>query len=331
MLCLTIYMFTSGLKHGGKRGRRQQMAGGVVNPGQHLCPLWLHNRSTFQDRLWSEVKQVKGEFFGGFPSMVWWLYTDEDEKCCAPLSWGLDQEKRLVCGGCEVMQQAIYTYPKKKKKQCADGLVWRVGFPDVTHRSSSSLGSFLLMTASSLFVNIWKAGQERSLVAGEPSLDFKQGQETPAPNLDAITSLKDGRCIKERINDSNLISCDRVSVTPWETVRVSGDKGSARGHVFCLLSKNQLGTLDRRWTSMFICQVVVMFTPLQSSKHTVMSTRIKSAPPACDSAHAIEKSTSIELMMMFKVWRHMKICGNRNLGFKQECKTSPSSEWDLVG
>lgn len=130
MLCLTIHMFTSGLKHGGKRGRRQQMAGGVVNPGRHLCPLWLHNRSTFQDRLWSEVKQVKGEILGGFSLVVWWLYTDEDEKCCAPLSWGPGQEKRLVCSGCEVMQQAIYTYPKKKKNNVqtvwCDGWVFQM-------------------------------------------------------------------------------------------------------------------------------------------------------------------------------------------------------------
>lgn len=64
-------------------------------------------------------------------------------------------------------------------------------------------------------------------------------------NIDAITQPKDGRCIKERINDSNLVSRDRDSVTPWETVRVSGDKGSTRDHVFCLLSQNQLGTLNR--------------------------------------------------------------------------------------
>lgn len=71
---------------------------------------------------------------------------------------------------------------------------------------------------------------------------LKQGQGTPTsnlppPNIDAITQPKGGRSIKERINDSNLISRDRDGVTPWETVRVSGDKRGTRGHVFCLLSK----------------------------------------------------------------------------------------------
>lgn len=36
----------------------------------------------------------------------------------------------------------------------ADGVVWLLCSTDATHRSSSSFGSFLLMTASSLFVNI---------------------------------------------------------------------------------------------------------------------------------------------------------------------------------
>lgn len=39
----------------------------------------------------------------------------------------------------------------------------------ITHRSSSSLGSFLLMTASSLLVNIWK-GAEDSQSHGGPFL-----------------------------------------------------------------------------------------------------------------------------------------------------------------
>lgn len=66
-------------------------------------------------------------------------------------------------------------YVSIKKRKDTDG---------VTHRSSSSLGSFLLMTASSLFVNIWKAKEEKT----EPYISFKQGQETltspcPLPKL----------------------------------------------------------------------------------------------------------------------------------------------------
>lgn len=45
----------------------------------------------------------------------------------------------------------------------ADGLLAdspTEGFWTITHRSSNSLGSFLLMTASSLLVNIWKGAED---------------------------------------------------------------------------------------------------------------------------------------------------------------------------
>lgn len=57
-----------------------------------------------------------------------------------------------------MLYNQLFTHTQKlslyKKRKDADGVVGLVGFTDVTHRSSSSLGSFLLMTASSLFVNI---------------------------------------------------------------------------------------------------------------------------------------------------------------------------------
>lgn len=185
-------------------------------------------------------------------------------------------------------------------------MVW-LDFTDVTHRSSSSLGSFLLMTASSLFVNIWKATEERTWMPAEPYISFKQGQETLTspflpPNFDAITQLKDSRSIKERINDSNLLRWDRDCVAPWETVRVSGDKGGTLGRGFCLVSKkNQLGTLNRqlqRWATIVISRVFFWFTLLHS------------APPVCDSAPLMGKSGGIELMMMFLLlatWKDVAI------------------------
>lgn len=70
-----------------------------------------------------------------------------------------DQVRRR--GWCVVgvmLYNQLFTHTQKrvyiKKRKDADDVVGLVGFTDVTHRSSSSLGSFLLMTASSLFVNI---------------------------------------------------------------------------------------------------------------------------------------------------------------------------------
>lgn len=77
-------------------------------------------------------------------------------------------------------QHAIFA--RIKKKSPADSLI--EVFWNVTHRSNSSLGSFLLMTASSLFVNIWK-GAEDNISTG--SMFQLTG---PPPSS---TSLKDGR------------------------------------------------------------------------------------------------------------------------------------------
>lgn len=167
--------------------------------------------------------------------------------------------------GVKLYNRLFYTNPKPKFVCAffylffffldADGVVWLVCFTDVTHRSSSSFGSFLLMTASSLFVNIWKV-KERTFYWTQPG-----NPQLPTflpSNTDAITQLKDGRCIKERINDSNLASWDRNSVTPWETVRMSGDKGSARGHVFCLLSQKSAADFEQT-TTIVIYGAFVLF------------------------------------------------------------------------
>lgn len=106
------------------------------------------------------------------------------------------------------MKHAIFTRKWKKNPKPADNLT--EVFWNVTHRSNSSLGSFLLMTASSLFVNIWKDAEDNI----SPGSLF---QHSRGPHLHPLTSLKDSPSISARINDRNLISWDRFNVKPWKT------------------------------------------------------------------------------------------------------------------
>lgn len=83
----------------------------------------------------------------------------------------------------------------------------------VTHRSNSSLGSFLLMTASSLFVNIWN-DKEHNVSTGRV---FKRSWSL----LYQLNSLKDNIAIKARINDCNFLSCNRFNVKSWPTLKAT--------------------------------------------------------------------------------------------------------------
>lgn len=75
-----------------------------------------------------------------------------------------------------------FLFAKKKRKKPAESLT--EVFQNVTHRSNSSLGSFLLMTASSLFVNIWKGAEDNI----SPGSLFQHGWGPLYP----LASLKDG-------------------------------------------------------------------------------------------------------------------------------------------
>lgn len=115
---------------------------------------------------------------------------------------------------------------------CCEFFAWQSDvYNDVTHRSSSSLGNFLLMTASSLFVNIWK-GADDSISPGNPA-SIRAGAIT----LNHCPHSRMARAYKATRNGCNLISWDRAKVKSWKTQ--GGTKDKATGDwISCLLSKS---------------------------------------------------------------------------------------------
>ena len=116
------------------------------------------------------------------------------------------------------LQAAVFNHRYSSVWQCV-----RVS----VHRSNSSLGNFLLMTASSLFENIWREHRKSTVSRGLGSMSLNTRHPIP-PRSDGIEyvhcdSQAQGQYQYTGINNCNCISWHRFNV---KDNKQTGERGA---------------------------------------------------------------------------------------------------------